>query len=333
MRNKFSIAMCTYNGARHLQEQLDSIAAQSRPPDELVVCDDGSTDSTQMIVRNFAATVPFAVQFHINEQNLGSTKNFERAISLCRGDLIALSDQDDVWFPGKLAQLEAEFDRAPNVGLIFTDAEVIHEDTRPAGFTLWEKLPLGPHERQRLRSGKAVDELLEGATVTGATMAFRATFKELVLPIPDDLMIIHDGWIAILVAAVSDVLPFATLLIRYRQHSGQQIGAVERKGPRPSQLLGPGSARDALQRENPYNDVLAVARSVSRRLRDRSDAFDSSQAMTRLEARITHLEARSSMPRGRLLRVRRVLRELITLRYHIYSKGLQSAVKDLWLEQ
>jgi hypothetical protein len=321
--------MCTYNGARHLREQLDSIAAQSRPPDELVICDDGSTDATRAIIRDFAASAPFPVHFHINEQNLGSTKNFERAIGLCAGDLIALSDQDDVWLPGKLAQLEAEFDRAPNIGLIFTDAEVVDENTRPAGYTLWEKLPLGPDERRRLRGGKAIDELLEGATVTGATMAFRARFKELVLPIPNDLAIIHDAWITILVAAVSEVLPFAAPLIRYRQHGGQQVGALERKGTPPAQVFVPGSVRDALLRENLYSEALALARSVSRRLRERNDAFDSSQALARLEARIAHLEARSSMPRGRLLRAPRVLRELITLRYHFYSKGLQSAVKDL----
>jgi hypothetical protein len=321
--------MCTYNGARHLREQLDSIAAQTRPPDELVICDDGSTDDTRQIITNFVGSAPFPVHFHINEQNLGSTKNFERAIGLCSGDYIALSDQDDVWLPGKLAQLEAEFDRAPNVGLIFTDAEVVDEDTRSAGYTLWEKLPFGSDERRRLRGGKAIDELLQGATVTGATMAFRARFKELVLPIPDDLAIIHDAWITILVAAVSKVLPYAAPLIRYRQHGGQQVGALERKGTPPAQVFVPASVRDAMQRQNPYAEALAVAHSVRRRLLDARDQFDSGQALARLEARIAHLETRSSLPGGRLRRTPRVLRELVTMRYHLYSKGFQSAIKDL----
>ncbi len=330
MPNKFSIAMCTYNGARHLREQLNSIAAQTRLPDELVICDDGSTDSTSEIVRNFAGSVPFPVNFRVNERNLGSTKNFERAINLCAGVYIALSDQDDVWLPGKLAQLEAEFDRAPNVGLIFTDAEVVDEDTRPIGHTLWEKLPLTSEERQRLRSGKAFDELLEGSTMTGATMAFRARFKELVLPIPDDLMIIHDAWIAILVAAAAEVLPLAAPLIKYRQHGNQQVGALERKSTPPTQVLVAGSVREALRRENLYDETLAVARSVSSRLRERHELFNTGEASARIESRIAHLEARSSLPPGRLMRAPLVLRELITLRYHLYSNGIQSAVKDFF---
>src|SRR5882762_9087557 len=99
---KISIAMCTYNGARYLREQLDSIAAQTRPPSELIVCDDNSLDETREIVAGFAASAPFPVRLGVNEQNLGSIRNFERAIKLCEGDLIALSDQDDVWLPEKL---------------------------------------------------------------------------------------------------------------------------------------------------------------------------------------------------------------------------------------
>ena len=97
----FSVAMCTYNGARFLGAQLASVAAQARAPDELVVCDDRSTDETARVVEEFAAAAPFRVRLHVNERNLGTTRNFERAVSLCEGDLIALSDQDDVWAEGR----------------------------------------------------------------------------------------------------------------------------------------------------------------------------------------------------------------------------------------
>jgi glycosyltransferase involved in cell wall biosynthesis len=329
MSHKFSIAMCTFNGARHLPEQLQSIAAQTRLPDELVVCDDGSTDATREILERFAASVPFEVSLHLNEQNLGSTKNFERAICLCGGDFIALSDQDDIWLPAKLAQLEAEFDRAPSVGLIFSDAEIIEEAGSRAGSSMWEQLPLRPAELRRLQSSRALDELLPGATVTGATMAFRSRFKELVLPIPDGLTIIHDGWLAVMVAAVSEVLPLPAPLVRYRQHSGQQIGALERKETGPVQVFDAESVQAALRRENPYDEMLAVARAVRLRLLEKGQAFASGDAVRRLERRIVHLEARRSLPRSKLQRAPRVLRELITFRYHRYSKGIQSAVKDL----
>src|SRR3712207_5989304 len=97
-----SVALCTYDGARYLPEQLESLARQRRLPDELVVCDDGSADDTVDVVRRFADRAPFAVRLSLNPQNLGFVKNFEQAIRLCRGDLIALADQDDVWHPQKL---------------------------------------------------------------------------------------------------------------------------------------------------------------------------------------------------------------------------------------
>src|SRR6266849_5683432 len=117
--------MCTYNGARFLSEQLESIAAQTRVPDELVVCDDGSTDETVEIIKAFVERAPFAVRLEINANNLGSTKNFEKAIGLCQGEIIALADQDDVWYPKKLELLESVFLARPSVGAVFSDADVM----------------------------------------------------------------------------------------------------------------------------------------------------------------------------------------------------------------
>src|SRR5947208_14214106 len=105
-KRSISVAMCTYNGERFLKEQLESLAAQTRQPDELVVCDDRSTDSTPHIVEAFARAAPFPVRLEVNDRCLGSTKNFEHAILRCTGALIALSDQDDVWHPEKLALQE-----------------------------------------------------------------------------------------------------------------------------------------------------------------------------------------------------------------------------------
>lgn len=322
MRNKFSIAMCTYNGTRHLREQLESFASQTRLPDELVICDDGSTDATSAIVADFAASVPFTVHFHVNETNLGLIKNFEQAIRLCTGDYIALSDQDDVWMPEKLALLEAEFLAASNVGLVFTDAELIDADGRVMNGTLWEKLPLRPEELKRLRSRRASDQLLEGSTVTGATMAFRVRFRDLVLPIPTDLPIIHDAWIAVLVASVDDVLPLSAPLIRYRQHSGQQIGAKARR-------TGGASVRKALQRNTSYIEIIEIGTQVHKRLMEHRDAYDSDEALESIEARLAHLHTRAQLRGKSIRRFKSVITELLTGRYHQFSNGLYSAGKDL----
>src|SRR5437773_11189037 len=101
-----SIALGTYNGAAYLKEQLESFAAQTRTPDELVISDDQSTDDTLRLIEEFVTTAAFPVRLSVNESNLGTAKNFEKAISLCRGDVIVLSDQDNVWHSDYLESVE-----------------------------------------------------------------------------------------------------------------------------------------------------------------------------------------------------------------------------------
>lgn len=324
---KISVAMCTYNGALYLREQLDSIAAQTRLPDEVVICDDQSTDATPEVISNFAASAPFPVQLHVNSQNLGSTKNFERAIGLSTGDVIALADQDDVWLPEKLSRLEACFINGPGVGLVFTDAEVVDERLQPLGYRLWESVGFDEAQRRLARSGRVLDVLLPGWSVTGATMAFRGHFKDLVIEIPTDLALIHDGWIALMIASVAGVTFLEEPLIKYRQHAHQQIGAKERKadgGP-----AGLDAAREALRRANSYDEMIAIGRQARQRLLERRDAYPSGDVVARLEQRLKHLRARTNLPPGKLSRARCVLVELLSRRYHLYSNGIYSAVKDL----
>src|SRR5207248_1903508 len=120
-----SVAMCTFNGARFLDAQLESLAAQSRPPDELVVCDDCSSDNSREIITSFALRSAFDVRLVVNDKNLGTTKNFEKAIQLCQGPIIALADQDDVWYAHKLDRIERAFLASPSVVAVFSDADII----------------------------------------------------------------------------------------------------------------------------------------------------------------------------------------------------------------
>jgi glycosyltransferase involved in cell wall biosynthesis len=324
---KISVAMCTYDGERFLREQLASIAAQERAPDELVVCDDRSEDSTRAIVSEFAASSPFAVRLHVNERNLGSTKNFEHAIGLCQGEVIALSDQDDVWAASKLRRIEERFEAEPGAGLVFSDAEVVGEDLRPLGYRLWESVGFDRAHQRLVRGGRALDVLLPGWTVTGATLAFRSEFRGLVLEIPDDLALIHDGWIALMIASVAEVSFIEEPLVKYRQHSRQQIGARERKAEGDAGVVV--EVREAMRRRNSYGEMIETARRARRRLAERRDAYGSDEALAKLDARIKHLRARANLPGGRLGRARCVLRELLSRRYHHYSNGVYSAVKDL----
>src|SRR5215510_9347897 len=139
MKHKVSIALCTYNGAKYLPQLLDSYLAQSRLPDEVVVCDDRSQDETVAILDGFAARAPFSMRLLVNDQNIGSTKNFEKAISLCSGDIIFLSDQDDVWAPSKIEEMVRAFDADQAIGMVVSNAELVDETLRPLGVTLFDR--------------------------------------------------------------------------------------------------------------------------------------------------------------------------------------------------
>ena len=129
--------MCTFDGADYVRAQLDSIAAQSQPPEEIVVCDDRSNDDTAQIVRDFAASANFPVRIEINERRLGPLANFGKAIGLCRGDVVFLSDQDDIWKPHKMARMLELLDsierqhETPLPILVHSDLEVVGPALEP----------------------------------------------------------------------------------------------------------------------------------------------------------------------------------------------------------
>src|SRR6476659_5783033 len=220
-----SIALCTYNGTAYLKEQLESIAAQTRTPDELVISDDQSTDDTLRLIEEFAATAGFPVRLSVNESNLGTAKNSEKAISLCRGDVIVLSDQDDVWHSDKLESIERIFEAKPELSLVFSNAELVDETLRLSDETLFERFQFNRGKQRLVKSGRTLDVQLRENLVWGMTVAFRANLKELVLPISGAGPLIHDGWIVLLIAAVGEIDFINRPLLKYRQHSAQQCRA------------------------------------------------------------------------------------------------------------
>jgi len=106
-----TIALCTFNGAVFLPAQWESILNQTRLPDEVVVCDDASTDETIALLKQYQTSAPFSVKIIQNPVQLGFNKNFEQALSQSSGDLVFICDQDDFWFPEKFAGHERLYDR------------------------------------------------------------------------------------------------------------------------------------------------------------------------------------------------------------------------------
>lgn len=320
--------MCTYNGAEFLPAQLQSIMAQTRPPDEIVICDDGSTDGTRSILEKFAGESSIPINLHFNDHNLGSIKNFEQAITLCTGDVIALSDQDDVWRSDKLYLVENALNNSPSTGLVFSDAEIVDEKLQPLHRRMWDEVGFDAHKRKLIKTGRALEVLITGWTVTGATMAFRSRFVKLSLPIPDEIAMIHDGWIALTIAAVADVVAIDEPLIHYRQHAQQQIGAPAPREIAP-ELRGMHAIETAFRRRNTSADLHKILETLEARLLAQANDFDTRKALSFVSDYAFHLNVRASLPQRRLNRVPRILRELLSLRYHEYANGFKSAAKDL----
>lgn len=314
-----SVALCTLNGSTYLPNQLNSILAQTAPPTELVAFDDGSTDDTVQILRRFATAAPFPVHVRVNEQRLGPAANFACAIAAATGSIIALCDQDDLWHPDRLAVTRTAFEADPTLGLLFSDAEMCDAAGQPLGYRLWDSLHFPPRLRTRVQT-HGFEVLLRQNVVTGATMAFDAKYRSLLLPVPPLWM--HDGWIALLISAVAPVRAIDRPLIRYRQHAQQAVGALRR-----SLLQQVRNAR-AMHRDAFEEEAARYAAAL-----DRLTGFPQVPAehLKQLRAKVHHLQRRSRIRRREIARVLPSVAELVTGRYQHFSLGWKSFAQDLLL--
>jgi glycosyltransferase involved in cell wall biosynthesis len=320
MEMKVSVAMCTYNGARYLQEQLDSLASQAHLPFELIVCDDRSTDKTMEIVNRFSQSAPFPVCFTQNHKNLGSTQNFSRAIISCSGDLIALCDQDDIWNPEKIKKQVQVFEQDLTVGGVFCDGELIDSGSRPLNRSLWDSVTFSSSMRKQVRAGNAVSAMMRQSFVTGATLMFKSGLRSSFLPIPGEW--VHDAWIAWMIALHSKLYLLSDRLINYRIHADQQIGA-------DLQSLQDRLGRDRKQVINQH--AIDLRRLMSLELRMSEDEPGNGTPYLKLirnkknfqEARIALLQT------SPLLRAVRLTTKAAD--YMRFTKGIRSIVGDLFL--
>jgi hypothetical protein len=224
-----SVVLCTCNGERWLPALLDSLAGQTHLPDELVVHDDASTDRTVELVEAFAARAPFPVHLRVHDVRMGSTANFASAISRSRGRVVALADQDDVWYPTKLQLLLREFGLDPTISMVFSDADLIGEDGIRIGPRLWDTRLVG---RTLRRHAVVPEELLaRRALTTGCTMAIRRRVVEAALPFPDLIddqraLMRHDRWLSLVAAAVGTVRALPEPLLGFRVHPQQETGVL-----------------------------------------------------------------------------------------------------------
>lgn len=221
---KLSVAMCTYNGEKYIKEQLQSILNQTVAIDEIIICDDGSNDKTIAFIELIQIENPNKISLYKNHVNLGSTKNFEKAIEICSGDYIFLSDQDDIWKENKVEKVVQYFLKNPSTEAVFTDGDLVDEKNKKINTnSLWDSVFF--MENQLSKPIDLYQHILFKANmVTGATLCIKKEIKNLILPIPNIKKFYHDEWIAIVIASRNNLKYLTDKLISYRIHSSQQSG-------------------------------------------------------------------------------------------------------------
>lgn len=279
-----SIALATYNGARFLEEQLRSLAAQSLRPCELVVSDDGSSDSTLAVVRAFAEVAPFPVVVLEGGGRLGYRLNFRRAAQACTGDLIAFCDQDDIWRADKLEVMAKCFDD-PDVLLAYHNATVFGDaGTRPLHRAAEEHADLSEG-----RPFKAVNGLLQ--TFRADLRRFDPLWDQSIDQNEGNVILAHDQWYFLLAQLLGKVAFVDQPLLDYRQHGSNTYGVKVRETWLSRLALrflhfGDQDAWAALSAESRANIAEAIARTEGRQdVSRRAEEYRSLAARLRRRAR------------------------------------------------
>jgi glycosyltransferase involved in cell wall biosynthesis len=197
--------MAVYNGAAFLKTQVESILDQLRSEDELIVVDDASQDNSTRILQEMHDP---RLQIHRNERNVGVLATFERALGRASGEIVFLSDQDDVWLAAKVSKVLQVFISDPRATMVVTDALVIDEHGQtlnPSFFSL--RGDFSPGFMRNFIKNKYV----------GCTLSFRRTMLRRFLPIPPDVPM-HDVWFGLLNEIYGRTRYIDEPLIAYRRH-------------------------------------------------------------------------------------------------------------------
>lgn len=323
MTGRVSVALCTHNGERFIEAQLRSILSQSPPPDELVVSDDASSDDTIAIVRRVIAEMGVPGLDFILLQNpvaLGVTANFENAIRACTGELIALSDQDDVWHQDRLTLVVKEFTERDDLDLVFTNARLIDDRGESLERSLFDVLEVTDTDRAALHRGDGFRVFIKRNIATGATVMFRPRLLEVALPFPPEW--VHDEWLAIIAATTGRLDALEASLIEYRQHSSNQIGVayptIRRK------------IRRALEPRGTRNEQLARKfAQVALRLGAHVDSV-LPEVLAKVQSKAAFETCREALPARRIYRPWLILKAGRRGGYRDFaSQGLRDIVRDL----
>jgi len=210
-----SVAMASYNGGKYISEQLDSIISQTYTNIEIVIVDDGSSDNTINIIKDYQAQYPFIFLF-LNERNKGVTKTFERAVAESKGAFIAFCDQDDIWIADKIETLVKEIGEHD---AIYANSQLVDA----AGNSLGRDFSA----IMKMQSYYSGTPFLLSNTVPGHAVLAKAVFLKRIVPFPAELF--FDVWVAYNAGGNNGIKFIDKTLVKYRQHESNTVGTNQSK--------------------------------------------------------------------------------------------------------
>lgn len=309
------VVLCTCDGAAYVDQQLESLCAQTRAPVRVLVFDDVSRDDSVARVEAFASRL--ALQVRPNTGRLGPVRNYEQGLKTSAGDPVLLCDQDDVWHPNKVERLVQALVASPDSLLAFSDARLI--DRRGAAIGRRLSDALGGRVFADTRSTAFLNELLKRNLVTGATVAVRRELINLALPIPQGWW--HDEWLAIIAAALGPIAWVAEPLVDYRIHDNNTLG-LRRVGARAMLVGAVQGGRDHhAWKAHRLEQLLQRLRLLGGRVPQ--------ERLARVEKAVDFWRFRAALPSARLPRASAVWRQFRHGEYHRFAAGARSAVRDL----
>lgn len=314
--------MTTYNGARYLQDQLDSFLSQQRLPDEVVICDDGSTDTTHKLLEEFRQRAPFAVHLFYNDTNLGHTRNFEKAMSLCNGDVIFLSDQDDVWDNKKIDVTLDFLKNNPDTDVIINDAFYTDENLNHSGITVLQKVI-------SVGGGK-------NGHIAGACTALTKRFLRLILPFPQKNCPQHDVYIHRWANLLENKKVLHIPLQVWRIHG---LNTTANNEMAQSEIVSPiniyirsrnlDSKNYYLEKAAEFQEMKILLKTRKEILSDLPVAPEFDKIITKIDQTINAHASRFELMNSGWFRKKQIILQMIINGHYKHFKGFKSIAKDI----
>ena len=317
-----SVALATYNGSSYIEQQIESILHQTKSVDEIVICDDCSTDDTISILQSYQQKYPNLFKIMQNEKQLGCAKNFEKAISNANGDIIFIADQDDVWNEDKVEKM-MDLLSSSNAKGCFSDSSIVDAKLLSLGTSHLQirGFSKGSFDSSKIKLRKYLLPLfLKRVPPAAHDMAITADAKSIILPFPN-LPNCHDTWIGLCLVALDGWAFTNEELTLFRQHNNNASNSGKQGG-----IIAKIKQAKASIKNNTFAWNAQLYKELITRLEDKCDK----DVLELLHDRMEHSLARSNMQCNIIKRLPLIVKEILNRRYFRYGRGWLNIVQDMF---